>query len=103
MGRVLDVLAEEESGDPSSCGPQFLLRMLRRIQILPVARKFINNKGRKNRLQELITAEQLNTHKKEQREHHKREVAHPKGGRGPGATKDPELSRQDHYIIQGGH
>ena len=31
VGRVLDVLAEEESGDPSSCGPQFLVRMPRRI------------------------------------------------------------------------
>ena len=49
MGRVLDVLAEEESGDPSSCGPQLLVRGKAEYKVLPTARKFINNDQRKNR------------------------------------------------------
>lgn len=53
MGRVLDVLAEEESGDPSSCGPQLLVRGKAEYEVLPTARKFINNDQRKNRLERM--------------------------------------------------
>ena len=43
------VLVEGESGDPSSCGPQLLVRGKAEYKVLPIARKFINNDQRKNR------------------------------------------------------
>ena len=66
----------EESGDHSSCGSWFLVRTQKGSKILAIAKKFINNKERKNTLQravtirkertgckELDTTKQLSTHK----------------------------------------
>ena len=52
-------------------------------QGLPVARKFINNKERKNKSQSWTVLGKWEHIKKEHREHPEREVDHAKGGKWP--------------------
>ena len=75
------VLLVEESEDHSSCGSWFLVRTQKESKVLAIARKFINNKERKNRLQRAGHDKATEHTKKEQKQHLKREAGHTKGGK----------------------
>ena len=88
-----------ESGDPSSRGPQFLVRTQRRISSYLLPRKLINNKERKNR--SWRDGHDWAHRKEEQRGHFKGEMGHAGEAMAPEGCST-EFLRQGYLHNPGG-
>ena len=84
----------EESGDHSSCGSWFLVRTQKGSKILAIAKKFINNKERKNRLQRAGHDEATKHTHKEGTETTPQERGRPCQGRQIALERGAEFLRQ---------